>query len=333
MKMKIFCFSCLLLFQFNTCFAIQEVINISVKEESENKLILLVEHTENKFDYKQLNEENKAIIIIRDAEYLYGNGKLETKNNIAESILWSSHKKDKKLSVWLVIKFFKKPSVKIVTMGKRTLVILAHQSTKSNFALLTEKKGGVLKYIWGYGPIPTQLRNKMTGISFFENCPVPLNKLSYLVITFLGFDNKPHKGELIVHNQIASEVIEIFMQLYNVRFKIEKMKLITQYDGKDSLSMSDNNTSAFNCRKVTGNDKVYSKHSYGLAIDINPLINPYVKNKVVHPSGGLKYSNRKNKTMGMITKSGKIYAIFKSKGWLWGGDWKSIKDYQHFEKK
>ena len=111
------------------------------------------------------------------------------------------------------------------------------------------------------------------------------------------------------------------------------MKLITQYDGKDSLSMSDNNTSAFNCRKVTGNDKVYSKHSYGLAIDINPLINPYVKNKVVHPSGGLKYSNRKNKTMGMITKSGKIYAIFKSKGWLWGGDWKSIKDYQHFEKK
>ena len=106
-----------------------------------------------------------------------------------------------------------------------------------------------------------------------------------------------------------------------------------QYNASDNDSMQDNNTSAFNCRTTTSNKKVFSKHSYGIAIDINPLINPYIKKGKVLPPAGKQYIERKSGVKGLILKGGICYTAFKNKGWKWGGDWHSLKDYQHFEKK
>ena len=125
----------------------------------------------------------------------------------------------------------------------------------------------------------------------------------------------------------------IFSKLHRARFPIEKIRLIDEYKGSDDASMADNNTSAFNHRPVIGEKNVLSNHSYGLAIDINPLINPYIsRTNTVAPPEGKKYVNREIKVPGIITKDSVCFRIFKDYGWAWGGDWKTIKDYQHFEK-
>ena len=115
--------------------------------------------------------------------------------------------------------------------------------------------------------------------SWHEGCPVPIAELSYLVMTHIGFDGKPRIGELVLHNKLALPAIKIFADLYSQKFPIERMELIERYDANDDSSMEANNSSAFNCRDVTGKPGVYSKHSYGSAIDINPLQNPYITAK------------------------------------------------------
>lgn len=112
--------------------------------------------------------------------------------------------------------------------------------------------------------------------SWKEGCPVPISDLSYLVMTYQGLDGTPKVGELVVHKKLVLPVIKAFADLFAARFPIERMELIDQYDASDDRSMEANNTSAFNCRDITGKPGQYSKHSYGGAIDINPLLNPYV---------------------------------------------------------
>ncbi len=155
--------------------------------------------------------------------------------------------------------------------------------------------------------------------------------LRYLEVLHIGFDGEIHKGELIVHQAIAEEVLEIFKELYYISFPIEKMKAIHHYDNSDESSMEDNNTSAFNFRMIT-NGSIPSNHAYGLAIDINPKINPYVYAHKVLPSNGTEYANRNQDIPGMITADSEVCKIFKKLGWTWGGDWDQPKDYQHFEK-
>lgn len=184
-----------------------------------------------------------------------------------------------------------------------------------------------------YGPIPSHIVTKMKKYSWKEGCPVSIKDLYYVRVPYWGYDNKTHTGELIVHKDVAEEVYVIFLKLHRARFPIEKMRLINEYKGSDDASMADNNTSAFNFRPVGGNKKVLSNHSYGLAIDINPLINPYVlRDKSVMPPEGKKYVNRKLKVPGLITRESACYQIFKQYGWTWGGDWRTVKDYQHFQK-
>jgi hypothetical protein len=115
--------------------------------------------------------------------------------------------------------------------------------------------------------------------SWKEGCPLPLSELSYLVLTHWGFDGTPKVGELVVDKKLALPVIKAFAELFAARFPIDKMELIEKYDANDDLSMEANNTSAFNCRNVTGKPGVFSKHSYGDAIDINPVQNPYISPK------------------------------------------------------
>ena len=182
-------------------------------------------------------------------------------------------------------------------------------------------------------PLPEWVIKRMKRHSWREGCPVPLKRLTYIYLKHWGFDDKVHDGRLVVHQDVADNVVEIFRILFKQRFPIEKMKLIDDYKGSDDDSMADNNTSAFNCRSITGRPGVFSKHSYGLAIDINPLVNPYILNNTVLPPEGKMFVDRKLRAKGMIKKGDVVYQAFRKHGWTWGGDWFTTKDYQHFQTK
>lgn len=180
--------------------------------------------------------------------------------------------------------------------------------------------------------IPASIVKSMKQYSWRKGCPVPLHKLGYLRLSYWGYDDRQHSGELIVSKKLAPEFLEIFKELFEAKFPIKSIRRIEHFQGSDDLSMDADNTSAFNCRPVFGKKNVFSKHSYGVAIDINPLRNPYVKNALVAPKMGRAFIDRAKKIKGYIKKDGPCYNAFKKRGWTWGGDWNSLKDYQHFEK-
>lgn len=155
-----------------------------------------------------------------------------------------------------------------------------------------------------------------------------IKQLTLVDVEYFSFDEKLHQGQILVNKIVVTDIKEIFEFIKSSRFPIAKVIPAVKYNWSDQASMNDNNTSAFNYRKVKG-QKVLSAHSYGLAIDINPLQNPHIKGKTVQPLNG-KYE--KNKP-GTILKESKLVAEFRKRGWQWGGTWKSSKDYQHFEKK
>lgn len=164
-----------------------------------------------------------------------------------------------------------------------------------------------------------------------EKNKVNIEALSYLKITYWGFDEKTHIGEMIVNKKLAKEVLDIFKEIYEKKYPIEKIKLIDEYDANDENSMKNNNTSAFCYRKIANTGKV-SKHSLGTAIDINPLYNPYIVGNNISPVNASKYVDRTINKKGIIKRKDDLYNAFIKRGWTWGGEWKGKKDYQHFEK-
>lgn len=181
--------------------------------------------------------------------------------------------------------------------------------------------------------LPAVLQQQMRTHSWRLGCPVPLAELRLVHVTHLDDQGQVRRGELVVHHRVAAEVLTIFRDLYNAGFPLRSVRLIEHYQGSDDASMAADNTSAFNCREVTGKPGVYSRHSWGLAIDVNPLRNPYVKGAVVEPAGGRAFVDRATHRPGMITRGDACHRAFVSRGWRWGGAWRSIKDYQHFEKR
>lgn len=179
-------------------------------------------------------------------------------------------------------------------------------------------------------PLSAAQRAAMSGVSWREGCPVRLDDLRYLRLSHWGIDGRPHIGELVVHARVAAEVVQIFQELYRARFPIAKMRLIEVYGGDDEAAMADNNTSAFNCRRVPGTT-TWSKHAFGLAIDINPLLNPYLTGSRIFPLAGEQYLDRTLNLSGMIAAGDPCHRAFVSRGWTWGGTWRN-KDYQHFQK-
>lgn len=155
-----------------------------------------------------------------------------------------------------------------------------------------------------------------------------MENLRLVDVYYYGFDEKIHKGQLVVHKDVVLDVIEIFELIRESRFPIGKVIPISKYGWSDENSMRDNNTSAFNYRFISGS-RVISNHAAGLAIDINPALNPYIKNGNSLPENCV-YDTTK---VGTISSSSELVKEFKQRGWEWGGDWKSLKDYQHFEKK
>lgn len=159
---------------------------------------------------------------------------------------------------------------------------------------------------------------------------VPKKISSEMVLTqveYIDYDGNYAEGLIVVNKEISKEVVEIFREIKETGFQIEKITPISEYDWDDDKSMEDNNTSGYNYRFVANTQKL-SNHSYGMAIDINPRYNPMIVKDKISPSNG-SYSN-KNK--GTITADSEVVKIFKKRGWKWGGDYKSLKDYQHFDK-
>lgn len=182
-------------------------------------------------------------------------------------------------------------------------------------------------------PIPAPVKKLLLQYTWHKGCPVAINHLRYLVLDYWGYDEKPHQGAMIVNQVLAQEVRAIFDALYQHHFPIERIDLMEHYQGDDLLAMQNNVTSAFNCRAVTGNPNAFSQHSYGRAIDINPLVNPYVKGAKVSPEQGRIYVSRHTPFKGKITVTSLVYKEFRKHGWSWGGRWPDLQDYQHFEKR
>lgn len=180
-------------------------------------------------------------------------------------------------------------------------------------------------------PLPAQIRQQMISKTWHEGCPLPLDKLSYLTVTYWGFDQKPHEGNLIVLNFLAGETLQIFQDLYRMKFPIEHITLPDIYKSDDE-SAAANNTYGFYCRPDGQNPKDFSPHSYGIAIDINPLYNPalVVDNKV-QPEQGKQYLDRKKQHQGMVNED--VVRVFAKYGWKWGGFFSPKElDYMHFQK-
>lgn len=184
--------------------------------------------------------------------------------------------------------------------------------------------------------IGNNVAKRIEGKSYPADCPVSLSELRYVEVLHYGTDGRVHRGELIVNKAIAKDVMEIFRELYRAKYPIERMRLIDDYDADDESSMTANNTSAFCYRTVAGQKKI-SNHGYGVAIDINPLYNPYVKARKdgsvhVQPEAGKPFTDRAKDFPMKIDREDLAYKLFTERGFTWGGDWKSLKDYQHFEK-
>jgi hypothetical protein len=182
--------------------------------------------------------------------------------------------------------------------------------------------------------VDEETRARMIGVSWQPGCPVPIDDLRIIEMNFVGFDGAVHTGgQLMVHRLVASDVVEAFRVLFENGFPIRRMELIESYGGSDDASMAADNTSAFNCRPITGTTDRFSIHSYGQAIDINTVENPYVRGTTVLPPAGVDYLDRTDVRPGMITKNDVVEKAFREQKFFWGGDFNSLKDYQHFETK
>ena len=155
-----------------------------------------------------------------------------------------------------------------------------------------------------------------------------MSELQLLHIPFLDFDNIAQRGELVTHKTQASALLDIFSKIMKIGFPIFAMKPICYFAGSDEVSMRENNTSCFNTRKILGSDRV-SDHSFGRAVDINPIQNPVIRDGIVRPPEGKAFASKRT-GQGVIDADGAVVEIFANAGWQWGGDWKNPRDYHHF---
>jgi D-alanyl-D-alanine carboxypeptidase len=189
---------------------------------------------------------------------------------------------------------------------------------------------GIPRFHGTTSPLDGETRKRITGSSWRPGCPVGLDDLRLLKLTFVGFDGEAHGGRLIVHEDVDRRVLRAMRSLYRHRFAIRRMRLVDAYGADDHRSMNADNTSAFNCRFIAGQPGVWSQHAYGKAIDINPIENPYVSGGHVSPPAGEPFADRSRNAKGMIHAGDATVRAFSEIGWGWGGSWSAPKDYQHF---
>ena len=170
---------------------------------------------------------------------------------------------------------------------------------------------------------------RMTGVSWRPGCPVALRELRLLTLAHWGFDGRARTGRLVVHEDIAQDLVGVFRRLHAARFPIRRMVPVDAYGASDFRSIEADNTSAFNCRYVEGTSR-WSEHAYGRAIDVNPIENPYVSGGRTSHRASRPYVERTPRRPGMAYEGGALVRAFAAIGWGWGGRWTSVRDYQHF---
>ena len=182
--------------------------------------------------------------------------------------------------------------------------------------------------------INDEIFSRIKGKSFKDNCTLPVEDLRYIHVLHKDLEGNTHEGEIICNVYIAFDVLDIFMKLYEAGYPIEKVRLVDEYDADDETSMRDNNSSSFNFRFISHTTKI-SKHGLGLAVDINTLYNPFVKEvngkKILEPATAGEYTDRSKEFPYKIDTEDLCYKLFTEHGFEWGGNWKTVKDYQHFE--
>ena len=174
--------------------------------------------------------------------------------------------------------------------------------------------------------ITDEIFARIKGKSFKDNCPLSLDDLRYLHVLHKDLDGNIHEGEMICNAYIADDVLEILRKLFEADYPIERIRLVDEYDADDEMSMRDNNSSSFNFRFISHTTKI-SKHGLGLAVDINTRYNP----NILEPANAADYVDRTRNFPYKIDTDDLCYKLFIEKGFEWGGNWQSVKDYQHFE--
>jgi len=177
-------------------------------------------------------------------------------------------------------------------------------------------------------PVGPAVRSRM-GATWRPGCPVGLGDLRHVTLSFWGFDDRPHTGEVVVNERVAGPVVSVFARLYRARFPIEEMRLITNADLEAHPTGDGDNTAAFVCRAARKQTR-WSAHAYGLAIDVNPFQNPYRRGDLVLPELAGAYLDRARVRPGMIRQGDVVTTAFAAIGWTWGGTWRSPKDLMHF---
>ena len=185
-------------------------------------------------------------------------------------------------------------------------------------------------------PIPDSVFQRMQGRSWPEGCTIRRADLRYLRLSHYDAEKRQHVGEMVCNKAIANDLLEIFRELYRQKYPIERIRLIDDYNADDEQSMRDNNSSCFCYRKISGSTKL-SKHAQGMAVDINTLYNPYVRTgkdgrRIVEPATATRYVDRRKSFPYKIVKGDLLYRLFLQHGFKWGGNWRTMKDWQHFEK-
>ena len=204
------------------------------------------------------------------------------------------------------------------------------------FSLFCLSVVGMKAQVFSVQPIPDSVFLRMKGRSWPEGCTVRRADLRYLRLSHFDAEKKEHVGEMICNKAIANDLLEIFRELYRHKYPIQRIRLIDDYEAEDERSMRDNNTSCFCYRTVSGTTKL-SKHATGMAVDINTLYNPYVRTgkdgrRIVEPATATEYVDRRKSFPYKIVKGDLLYRLFLQHGFTWGGSWRTMKDWQHFEK-
>ncbi len=198
----------------------------------------------------------------------------------------------------------------------------------------TIKQQGIEKF-FAIDTISNEVYHRMANKSLPKNNHISRHDLRYLRLLHYDIQGNILRGEMVCNKAIAHDMVEIFRTLFESRYPIERMQLIDDYAANDELSMSHNNTSCFCYRPVAGS-RTLSRHSYGMAVDINPFYNPCVKfrkgKRIVQPASATKWADRTKSSRYMISPNDLCYRLFIKHGFRWGGAWRTTKDYQHFEK-
>ena len=180
-------------------------------------------------------------------------------------------------------------------------------------------------------PVPPSVQTRMYGKSLPENAKISIDDLRYLTLPYYDYNGNIQIGEMVCHKDIARDLLLIFCELFRLKYPIQSIRLVDDFNASDDASMMANNTSCFNYRNIKGTNRL-SQHAFGRAVDVNPLQNPWVRPHHIDPPTAIDYVDRKRNFPHKIDHHDICYRAFKAKGFTWGGEWNGSKDYQHFQR-